>query len=42
MFAYLPVLLLAATPLILGLIALFRCRREDVPVTLRAALRRRR
>jgi len=36
MFAYLPVLLIAATPLVLGMIALLRGRREDIPAIMRA------
>jgi hypothetical protein len=36
MFVYIPVLLVAVTPLILGLLALFRGRREDIPAILQA------
>jgi hypothetical protein len=39
MFAYIPVVLLAGTPLVLGLVALFRGRREDIPSILRALAR---
>lgn len=39
MFAYLPLLLMAATPLVLGLAALFRGRREDIPAIMRALAR---
>jgi hypothetical protein len=42
MIAYLPVLLMAATPLVLGLVALIRGRREDIPVIMRALTRGRR
>jgi hypothetical protein len=32
-------LVVAATPLVLGVFALSRCRREDIPVVLRAIAR---
>jgi hypothetical protein len=33
---YIPLVVLGCTPLVLGLVALIRCRREDIPATLRA------
>lgn len=39
MFAYVG-LVMAATPLVLGLVALLRGRREDIPAILRALRRR--
>jgi hypothetical protein len=39
MTAYLPALLIAATPLILGLVALVRGRREDIPAIIRTLAR---
>jgi hypothetical protein len=39
MLAFIPVVVLAGTPLILGLVALVRGRREDVPAIMRALAR---
>jgi hypothetical protein len=39
MLAFIPVVLLAGTPLIIGLVALIRGRREDIPGIVRALAR---